>query len=176
MSLMERKDVIVVASVSCIYGLGIPEEYREAHLLIKKGEIMVRDQLLKKLVEIHYGRNDVAFERGTFRVKGDVVDIYPAYMEHSIRIEFFGDEIEKISRLNPLDNRVLEIVDEYPIYPVKLASAPLRKKENWLKRKGLNREPISIWKCLRNWVTVQGLKIILDTLQARNRGTLLTAC
>ncbi|KQC06339.1 MAG: excinuclease ABC subunit B [Candidatus Cloacimonas sp. SDB] len=117
MSLMERNDVIVVASVSCIYGLGIPEEYREAHLLIKKGEIMVRDQLLKNLVEIHYGRNDVAFERGTFRVKGDVVDIYPAYMEHSIRIEFFGDEIEKISRLNPLDNRVLEIVDEYPIYP-----------------------------------------------------------
>ncbi len=117
MSLMERRDVIVVASVSCIYGLGIPEEYRQAHLRIKTGEIIERDALLKKLVEIHYGRNDIAFERGAFRVKGDVVDVYPAYMEHSIRIEFFGDEIEKISRLNPLDNRVLEVVDEYPIYP-----------------------------------------------------------
>ena len=117
MSLMERRDVIVVASVSCIYGLGIPEEYREAHLRIRQGDVIERDELLKKLVEIHYGRNDIAFERGAFRVKGDVVDVYPAYMEHSIRIEFFGDEIEKISRLNPLDNRVLEVVDEYPIYP-----------------------------------------------------------
>jgi excinuclease ABC subunit B len=117
MSLMERRDVIVVASVSCIYGLGIPEEYRKAHMRIRTGEIVERDELLKKLVEIHYGRNDIAFERGAFRVKGDVVDVYPAYMEHSIRIEFFGDEIEKISRLNPLDNKVLEVVDEYPIYP-----------------------------------------------------------
>ncbi|MFC1887675.1 excinuclease ABC subunit UvrB [Candidatus Cloacimonadota bacterium] len=117
MSLMERRDVIVVASVSCIYGLGIPEEYRQAHLEIKTGEIIERDKLLKQLVNIHYGRNDIAFERGAFRVKGDVVDVYPAYMEHSIRIEFFGDEIEKISRLNPLDNRVLEVVDKYPIYP-----------------------------------------------------------
>jgi len=117
MSLMERKDVIIVASVSCIYGLGIPEEYREAHLRLRTGQIIERDQLLKKLVSIHYGRNDIAFERGAFRVKGDVVDVYPAYMEHSIRIEFLGDEIEKISRLNPLDNRVLEVVEEYPIYP-----------------------------------------------------------
>ena len=117
MSLMERQDVIIVASVSCIYGLGIPEEYREAHLRIKTGEIIDRDHLLKKLVEIHYGRNDIAFESGTFRVHGDIVDIFPAYMEHSIRVEFYGDEIEKISRLNPLDNRVLEVVTEYPIYP-----------------------------------------------------------
>ena len=117
MSLMERSDVIIVASVSCIYGLGIPEEYREAHLRIKVGETIDRDDLLKQLIAIHYGRNDIAFERGAFRVNGDIVDIYPAYMEHSIRVEFFGDEIEKISRLNPLDNRVLEVVDEYPIYP-----------------------------------------------------------
>jgi excinuclease ABC subunit B len=117
MSLMEREDVIIVASVSCIYGLGIPEEYRQAHLRIQVGDIIERDELLRKLVDIHYGRNDIAFERGTFRVKGDIVDVYPAYMEHSIRIEFFGDEIEKISRINPLDNRILEMVDEYPIYP-----------------------------------------------------------
>lgn len=117
MSLMERRDVIIVASVSCIYGLGIPEEYRDAHLRIKVGDIVDRDELLKKLVNIHYGRNDIAFERGAFRVNGDIVDIYPAYMEHSIRVEFFGDEIERISRINPLDNRILEVVDEYPIYP-----------------------------------------------------------
>lgn len=117
MSLMEREDVIIVASVSCIYGLGIPEEYRQAHLRIQVGDMIERDELLRKLVDIHYGRNDIAFERGSFRVKGDIVDVYPAYMEHSIRIEFFGDEIEKISRINPLDNRILETVDEYPIYP-----------------------------------------------------------
>ncbi|MCD4795563.1 MAG: excinuclease ABC subunit UvrB [Candidatus Cloacimonetes bacterium] len=117
MSLMERKDVIIVASVSCIYGLGIPEEYRNALIRIKTGDIIERDDLLKKLVNIHYGRNDIAFERGSFRVMGDIVDIFPAYLENSIRVEFFGDEVEKISRINPLNNHVLEVVDEYPIYP-----------------------------------------------------------
>jgi len=117
MSLSERKDVIIVASVSCIYGLGIPQDYRDALIRIKTGEVVERDELLKKLVNIHYGRNDIAFERGTFRVNGDIVDIYPAYLENSIRVEFFGDEIERISRINPLDNHVLEVVDEYPVYP-----------------------------------------------------------
>ncbi|MBC8416482.1 MAG: excinuclease ABC subunit UvrB [Candidatus Cloacimonetes bacterium] len=117
MSLSERKDVIIVASVSCIYGLGIPQDYRDALIRIKTGEVIERDKLLKKLVNIHYGRNDIAFERGTFRVNGDIVDIYPAYLENSIRVEFFGDEIERISRINPLDNHVLEVVDEYPVYP-----------------------------------------------------------
>ena len=117
MSLMERNDVIIVASVSCIYGLGIPEAYRKAQVRIKTGDIIDRDRLLKELVKIHYGRNDIAFERGTFRVNGDIVDIYPAYLEHSIRVEFFSDEIERITRINPLDNKVLEEVEEYPIYP-----------------------------------------------------------
>ncbi|HPR18393.1 MAG TPA: excinuclease ABC subunit UvrB [Candidatus Cloacimonadota bacterium] len=117
MSLSERRDVIIVASVSCIYGLGIPENYRESLVRIKTGEVLDRDELLKKLVAIHYGRNDIAFERGTFRVQGDTIDIYPAYLENSIRVEFFGDEIEKISRINPLDNHILEVVPEYPIYP-----------------------------------------------------------
>jgi len=150
MSLMERNDVIVVASVSCIYGLGIPEEYREAHLLIKQGEIIERDRMLKKLIAIHYGRNDITFERGTFRVHGDIVDIFPAYLEHSIRVEFFGDEIEKISRINPLDNRVLETVLEYPIYPAnhfitsrtilnraeKTIKAELKERVSWFEKKG----------------------------------------
>jgi excinuclease ABC subunit B len=117
MSLMERRDVIIVASVSCIYGLGTPENYREALIRLKKGDVIKRDKLLRQLVKIHYGRNDVAFERGTFRVRGDTIEVYPAYMEHSVRLEFFGDELEQISRINPLDNKVLEIVDEYPIYP-----------------------------------------------------------
>jgi excinuclease ABC subunit B len=117
MSLMERRDVIIVASVSCIYGLGTPENYREALIRLKTGDSYQRDKLLRQLIKIHYGRNDVAFERGTFRVRGDTIDVYPAYMEHSVRLEFFGDELEKISRINPLDNKILEIVDEYPIYP-----------------------------------------------------------
>jgi len=117
MSLMERKDVIIVASVSCIYGLGIPEEYREALIRIQVGDLIERDELLKQLVKIHYGRNDIAFERGTFRVKGDVVDVFPAYVEHSVRIEFFGDQVEKISRIDSLNNKVLETVEMYPIYP-----------------------------------------------------------
>ncbi|MBT3756023.1 MAG: excinuclease ABC subunit UvrB [Candidatus Cloacimonetes bacterium] len=117
MSLMERRDVIIVASVSCIYGLGTPQNYRDALVRIKVGETIERDELLKKLIDIHYGRNDIAFERGAFRVRGDIVDIYPAYLENSIRIEFFGDVIENISRINPLNNKILEEVDEYPIYP-----------------------------------------------------------
>lgn len=117
MNLSERRDTIIVASVSCIYGLGIPQDYRKSLIRIKTGDIMDRDELLAKLVSIHYGRNDIAFERGAFRVNGDIVDIYPAYLENSIRVEFFGDEIEKISRINPLNNHVLEVVKEYPIYP-----------------------------------------------------------
>ncbi len=117
MSLMERSDVIVVASVSCIYGLGVPEEYREAFVEIKVGDEIDRDKLLEKLVNAHYGRNDVAFQRGAFRVKGDIVDIYPAYLEQSVRVEFFGDEIVSMKKINPINNKVLENVDSYPIYP-----------------------------------------------------------
>lgn len=117
MSLFERQDVIVVASVSCIYGLGMPEEYREAVISLKVGQEIDRDELLMRLVNSHYGRNDIAFERGSFRVRGDVLDIYPAYLENSIRIQFFGDEIEKITRLNPISGHVLEEVESYPIYP-----------------------------------------------------------
>ena len=130
MSLMERQDVIIVASVSCIYGLGIPQEYQNALVRIKKGDKIDRDDLLRKLIKIHYGRNDIAFERGAFRVIGDIVDIYPAYMEHSIRVEFFGDEIENISRINPLDNHILEVVNEYPIYPANhfITSKPILER------------------------------------------------
>ncbi|MCF7913160.1 MAG: excinuclease ABC subunit UvrB [Candidatus Cloacimonetes bacterium] len=136
MSLMERRDVIIVASVSCIYGLGTPENYREALIRLKKGDVIPRDKLLRQLVKIHYGRNDVAFERGTFRVRGDTIEVYPAYMEHSVRLEFFGNELEQISRINPLDNKVLETVDEYPIYPANhfiTTSASLNKAIGTIK-------------------------------------------
>ena len=117
MSLMERRDVIIVASVSCIYGLGVPEEYREALIRLEVGAEMDRDELIKKLVAAHYARNDIAFERGAFRVRGDVVDIYPTYLEHCLRVEFFGPEIVRLQKLQPISYQVLEDVDSYPVYP-----------------------------------------------------------
>ncbi|MCB5234056.1 MAG: excinuclease ABC subunit UvrB [Candidatus Cloacimonetes bacterium] len=117
MSLMERKDVIIVASVSCIYGLGVPEEYRQALIRLQVGMQMDREELLKKLVNAHYSRNDIAFERGAFRVRGDIVDIYPAYLEHCLRVEFFGDEIVKLEKLHPISYNSLGAVNEYPVYP-----------------------------------------------------------
>ena len=119
MSLMERRDTIIVASVSCIYGLGIPQDYKEALISLKTGDVIERQDLLERLIAIHYDRNDIAFERGTFRVLGDVIEIYPAYMEHSIRIEFFDNVIERITRINPIDNKILELVDNYSVYPAK---------------------------------------------------------
>lgn len=117
MSLMERRDVIIVSSVSCIYGLGVPEEYREALIRLETGMRMDREELLLKLVQAHYSRNDIAFERGAFRVRGDVVDIYPAYLEHCLRVEFFGDEITKLEKLHPISYQSLGVVESYPVYP-----------------------------------------------------------
>lgn len=117
MSLMERRDVIIVASVSCIYGLGVPEEYREALIRLHMGMRMDRDELIRKLVAAHYSRNDIAFERGAFRVRGDTIDIYPAYLEHCLRVEFFGDEIVNLEKLHPISYQSLGKVEEYPVYP-----------------------------------------------------------
>jgi len=117
MSLMERKDVIIVASVSCIYGLGVPEEYREALIRVKVGDRMDRETLIQNLVQAHYSRNDIAFQRGAFRVRGDIVDIFPAYLEHCLRIEFFGDEIVNLEKLHPISYESLGKVEEYPVYP-----------------------------------------------------------
>jgi len=117
-SLLERRDVIIVASVSCIYGLGSPEAYSGMLVQAEKGAEADRDQMLRKLVEIQYERNDLDFHRGTFRVRGDVVEIFPAYEEdRAIRIEFFGDLIEKISEIDPLRGLVLNERDKAAIYP-----------------------------------------------------------
>ncbi|MEA3476521.1 MAG: excinuclease ABC subunit UvrB [Candidatus Cloacimonadota bacterium] len=119
MSLMERRDVIIVASVSCIYGLGIPEDYRESLIDLYVGEDIERDNLLRKLVDIYYSRNDFEFQRGTFRVRGDVVEIYPAYLENSIRVEFSYNRISSLNRINPLTGEILAELGKYSVYPAK---------------------------------------------------------
>jgi excinuclease ABC subunit B len=116
-SLFERRDCIIVASVSCIYGLGDPDAYYGMVMFVEKGQQLSRTALLKKLVEIQYQRNDVSFDRGSFRVRGDVVEIYPVYQDRAIRIEFWGDEVESISTVDPLLGEVLETHKRLPIYP-----------------------------------------------------------
>lgn len=105
-SLLERRDVIIIASVSCIYGIGSPDDYKDMLLILEKGQLIRRQVILEKLVAIQYNRNDIDFKRGTFRVRGDIVDVYPAYDDYIIRIELFGDEIDQISYLEPVTNKI----------------------------------------------------------------------
>ncbi|MGV4326562.1 excinuclease ABC subunit UvrB [Trueperella pyogenes] len=116
-SLLTRRDVVVVASVSCIYGLGTPQEYVDRMVQLQVGDQLDRDQLLKRFVQMQYTRNDMAFTRGTFRVRGDTVEIIPVYEELAVRIEFFGDEIDSISLLHPLTGKVIRESDHAHIFP-----------------------------------------------------------
>jgi len=117
-SLLERRDVIIVASVSCIYGLGSPEAYQGLLLHLDKGQQIERDKVLRKLVEIHYQRNDMDFHRGTFRVRGDVVEVFPAYEEaRAVRIEFFGNEVERILEIDPLWGKATRELSRLAVYP-----------------------------------------------------------
>ena len=118
-SLMSRRDVIIVASVSCIYNLGSPEDYKEFLLYLKKGQAIDRDEVLVKLVDIQYERNDYEFSRGKIRVRGDVLEVYPAYRQDAIRFEFFGDEIEKISQIDPVSGNTIAEIEKAAIYPAK---------------------------------------------------------
>jgi excinuclease ABC subunit B len=118
-SLMERDDVIIVATVSAIYGLGDPRSYREQMVTLTKGQRIARDDILRSLVKIQYSRNDMGLERGTFRVRGDTVEILPAYEEQGVRVEMFGDEIEKISKINPLTGDTIAKLEKAAIYPAK---------------------------------------------------------
>jgi excinuclease ABC subunit B len=118
-SLMERDDVIIVATVSAIYGLGDPVSYREQMVTITQGQRVNRDDVLRSLVKIQYNRNDVAFERGTFRVRGDTVEIFPAYEEQGVRVELWGDEVERISKINVLTGETIATLDRAAIYPAK---------------------------------------------------------
>ncbi len=116
-SLFERRDCIIVASVSCIYGLGSPEAYYGMLLMLEKGQHITRKEILSKLVEILYDRNDLDFRRGTFRVRGDVIEIFPTYEETAFRIEMFGDEVESLSRIDPLLGEVKQVYERLAIYP-----------------------------------------------------------
>ncbi|MBA2564994.1 MAG: excinuclease ABC subunit UvrB [Gemmatimonadetes bacterium] len=118
-ALIEREDVVVVASVSAIYGLGAPREYRELLAVVNRGETLGRDRFLRRLVDIQYSRNDLVFERGTFRVRGDVVEVYPAYEEQGVRVEFFGDEVERISKIDVLNGTRIQELERAAIYPAR---------------------------------------------------------
>ena len=118
-ALMERQDVVIVASVSCIYGIGNPEEYAAMHVVLDRGQQLDRDHLLRRLVDIHYVRNDVEFAPGAFRVRGDVVEIYPPERDKAVRVEFFGDEVDEISLVHHVNGEVLEERDRVAIYPAK---------------------------------------------------------
>ncbi len=118
-SLLARRDVIVVASVSCIYGIGSPNDYKAMHISIEKGARLNRNGFLLQLVDIHYTRNDFDFQRGTFRIRGDVVDIFPAYEETAFRIEFFGNEVDSIRTIDPLTGKTIQVQDRIILFPAK---------------------------------------------------------
>ncbi|GAX61142.1 excinuclease ABC subunit B [Candidatus Scalindua japonica] len=162
-SLMSRKDVILVASVSCIYGLGSPEEYREMYVQIKKGQEIERNTLLLKLVNILYERSDIKFERGVFRVNGDVIDVYPAYEKFAFRIELFGDEVDGLSIIDPVSGDKLEETEEISIYPAKHFVMPEGKVERVIE--SIERELNAWLKELRS----QNKDFEAQRLEARTR-------
>ncbi len=129
-SLMERDDVIIVATVSAIYGLGDPIQYKEQMVTLARGQKVARDDILRSLVKIQYGRNDVTFERGTFRVRGDTVEIFPAYEEQAVRVELWGDEIEKITKIDPLTGHKIAELERTAVYPAKhfITTRPLLER------------------------------------------------
>ena len=149
-ALSERRDVIIVASVSCIYGLGSPIDYENQVISIRPGMEKDRQELLRKLVDIQYTRNDMAFERGTFRVRGDTIDVYPAGAENAVRIELFGDEVESIKEMNPVTGEILGLRNHVAIYPashyvtspenieraVKTINEELQERITWFKDRG----------------------------------------
>src|SRR5438309_5798830 len=116
-SLLSRRDVVIVASVSCIYGLGSPEEYEKRVVLLTVGEEQDRDLMLRKLIDIQYARNDTALGRGRFRVKGDVIEVQPAYSESAYRISLFGDDVEQITHFDPLTGEVYARLDNLTVFP-----------------------------------------------------------
>ncbi len=118
-SLLERSDVIIVSSVSCIYGLGSPEEYTNSRIILKKGQRMDRDELIRKLLHIQYQRNDIDFSRGNFRVRGDSIELMPAYSEEGYRVEFFGDEIDSLTKFHPVTGKAVLKTDVMLIFPAK---------------------------------------------------------
>jgi len=133
-SLMERRDVVVVASVSCIYGIGAPETYQEMHLAVREGEQIDRDEIIRRLIAVQYERNDYDFHRGTFRVRGDVVEVFPANEDaRALRIELWGDTVDAIHRIDPLRGAVLERLDDVRVYPASHYVTPAAQLERALE-------------------------------------------
>jgi len=162
-ALAERKDVIIVASVSCIYGLGSPVDYENQVLSLRPGMEKNRQEILRKLVDIQYTRNDLGFERGTFRVRGDIVDIFPAGAEHAVRVELFGDEIEVIKEINPVTGEIVGIRNHVSIFP---ASHYVTSKEN------MERAVVSIEEELEErvrWFKDRGKLIEAQRIEQRTR-------
>jgi len=118
-SLLEREDVIIVASVSCIYGLGSPSEYKKQLLMLNRGEEIDREKVIRRLIDIHYNRNEIEFTRGNFRVRGDTIELIPSYYDKAMRIEFFGDEVERITEVDPLTGEIISEKQRLAIYPAK---------------------------------------------------------
>jgi excinuclease ABC subunit B len=151
---MERDDVIIVSSVSCIYGLGDPQEYRKLMLTLETKQEIGRKKILEGLVAIQYSRNDASFERGTFRVRGDTVEIYPAYEEQGVRVELWGDEVERITRFDPLTGDTIAILPRCAIYPAKhfvtqrptLERAVQRIRGSWTSASRSCTETRSCWR------------------------------
>lgn len=135
-SLLERRDVVIVSSVSCIYGLGSPEDYQNSLLLLDRGVEIERNDVIRMLLHIQYNRNDIDFSRGNFRVRGDTLEVFPAYRQEGIRIEWFGDEVESLSFFDPLTGKVTSQVDRIAVYPAKhFITSPPRLKEAIVKIK-----------------------------------------
>src|ERR1700693_1570484 len=133
-SLFERRDCVIIASVSCIYGLGSPEAYYGMLLMLEKGQKISRQQIVSKLVDILYERNDVDFRRGTFRVRGDVIEVYPTYEDNAYRIELWGDEIESLAQIDPLFGQVKQTLTRLPIYPRTHYVMPADQREEAITR------------------------------------------
>src|SRR6185437_15845744 len=133
-SLFERRDCVIVASVSCIYGLGSPEAYYGMLLFLEKGQKIPRRDIISKLVEILYERNDVDFKRGTFRVRGDVIEVFPTYDDNAYRIELFGDEVDSLSQIDPLFGTVKQKYTRLPIYPKNHAIETIQQELAWWEK------------------------------------------
>jgi excinuclease ABC subunit B len=133
-SLFERRDVLIVASVSCIYGIGSPEAYYGMLVLLEKGQKIARQDILRRLVEVQYERNDIDFKRGTFRVRGDVIEVYPTYEDNAYRIEMWGEQVESLAQIDPLFGQVKQSLDRLPIYPRTHYVLPADRKEDAIER------------------------------------------
>src|SRR5215471_17851816 len=162
-ALVSREDVIIVASVSCIYGLGSPADYKRMMVYVPRGEVIDRDNLLVRLIDIQYQRNDIAFERGIFRVRGDTIDVWPASEEFAYRIELFGDEVDALSVIHPLTGETIRTLEDLYIYPAKHFVTPEERVREAIK--GIEQELAGRLEQFKN----EGKILEAERLKARTR-------